>query len=411
VGFYSSLAAVDRKGNRGTRSYAATGYLKPNLGRANLKVLTSALASKVIIDNGTATGVEFLHGGRTYRASAKREVILSAGTVQSPQLLELSGIGDRAILEQAGVQCIVDSPSCGANFEDHVLTGIGYDLKEGVISMDELQNEEYAAAQQKIYDETQEGPYGSPGMCMGFVSYASLVSQQELDDTVALVRKVSTARTPFEKLQEDILVEQLQDHTFANLQTFCIPCSLDVNAGSDQVKFFNPPPKGVNRVSLLICLEHPFSRGSIHITSPDPTQAPRIDPGYFRNPVDAKILAAGIKWVDEVAKSKHLTKSLGQRWQPPPEQSLETEQDRIDMLTDHISTQYHLCGTVAMGEVVDARLRVKGVNGLRVVDASVFPAHGELPSSRLDNYSANGELKSLEISWLQRTPWLRRVQL
>lgn len=381
VGFYSSLAAVDRVGNPGTRSYSATGYLKPNLGRPNLKVLTEALASKVVLQDKTATGVEFLHSGRTHKVSVKKEVILSAGVVQSPQLLELSGIGDPEVLRKAGVQCIVESPSVGANFQDHVLSGIGYDLKEGIHSMDQLHDEEFAATQQKLYDDSQEGMYGSPGMCMGFVSYASLVSPEELEETIALIRKVSTAKTKFEKMQEQLIIDQLRDPTFANLQTFCIPCSLDVNAGSDQVKFFNPPPKGVERISLLMCLEHPLSRGSIHITSSDPTKTPRIDPGYFRNPADTKILAAGIKWIDEIAKSKHLEPSLGKRWQPPAEQSLETEEERIEMLKDHISTQYHLCGSVALGEVIDARLRVKGVKGLRVCDASIFPAHGTYTSN------------------------------
>ena len=129
-----------------------------------------------------------------------------------------------------------------------------------------------------------------------------------------------------------------------------------------------------------MCLEHPLSRGSVHITSNDPLKAPQIDPGYFRNEVDAKILAAGIKWIDEVSKHPLVKKSLGQRVQPPPEASLNTEEERVEYVRNHISTQYHLIGTAAMGQVVDDRLRVidgkgKVVKGLRVVDASIFPGH------------------------------------
>ena len=132
-----------------------------------------------------------------------------------------------------------------------------------------------------------------------------------------------------------------------------------------------------------MCLEHPLSRGTVHITTSDPLAPPRIDPGYFRNPVDAKILAAGMQWMDRVAKHPLLANQMGRRELPPQDASLDTEKERIEYVKDHISTQYHLIGTAAMGEVVDDRLRVKGVKGLRVVDASVFPGHvsGNIMSS------------------------------
>jgi choline dehydrogenase-like flavoprotein len=124
-----------------------------------------------------------------------------------------------------------------------------------------------------------------------------------------------------------------------------------------------------------MCLEHPLSRGTVHITTSDPTQPPRIDPGYFRNEVDAKILAAGMKWMERVAQHPLIAKSLAKRELPPGEHDLDTEEGRIEYVKNHISTQYHLIGTCALGEVVDNNLRVKGVKGLRVVDASVFPGH------------------------------------
>lgn len=153
-----------------------------------------------------------------------------------------------------------------------------------------------------------------------------------------------------------------------------------MSAGSDQIQFFSQPPEGKNRVSLLICLEHPLSRGTVHISSSDPLKPPTIDPGYFRHETDAKILAAGLKWLDAVSKHPLVKKSLGERIQPPPSNSLETEEQRIEYVKNHISTQYHLIGTASMGQVVDERLRVKDgdgklVKGLRIVDASVFPGH------------------------------------
>lgn len=204
MGFYSSLGAVDRTNDKGNRSYAATGYLRPNLKRPNLKVLTEAHAAKILLSGDEATGVEFLHGGQTYKVEASKEVVLSAGVIQTPQLLELSGIGDPDVLKGAGVECVVENKSVGANFQDHVLGGMLFDLAPGVMSMDALHGEEYRKQQQEIYENTQNGLYGSPGMLMGFVSYASIVSKEELDSTVAEIRKNSLAKTKFEKAQEEV---------------------------------------------------------------------------------------------------------------------------------------------------------------------------------------------------------------
>lgn len=96
-----------------------------------------------------------------------------------------------------------------------------YDLKDGLTSLDSLHNHEYQKAQEAIYDKTRTGPYGSPGMLMGFVSYASLVSKEQLKSTIAEIRKNSLAKTEFEKKQEEVIIKQLSDPTFANIQTFC----------------------------------------------------------------------------------------------------------------------------------------------------------------------------------------------
>lgn len=102
---------------------------------------------------------------------------------------------------------------------------------------------------------------------------------------------------------------------------------------------------------------------------------PKIDPGYFRNELDAKILAAGMKWMEQVAKHPLMAKSLANRELPASDDGLSTEEKRIEYVKNHISTQYHLIGTAALGQVVDTKLKVKAVNGLRVIDASIFPGH------------------------------------
>lgn len=360
MGFYSSLGAVNRSDDPGRRSYAATGYFRPNANRPNLKCLVEALVTKITLDGNTATGVEFEDSdGKKHTVKASTEVILSGGVINSPQVLELSGIGDPEVLKAAGVEVKVENKRVGANFQDHVLGGMLYDLADGVQSMDSMHQEDFAKAATEKYEQQKTGLLGSPGMLMGFVSYASLVGKEKLDETIKEIRKNSRAETDFEKRQEDVIVDQLSSEKFANIQTFCIPCQLDMSAGESQVQFFSAPPEGKNRVTLLVCLEHPLSRGTVHIKSSDPKEHPVIDPGYFRNNADAKILAEGIKWMDQVAQQPILKKSLGARVQPPEGEDISSEEARIDFVKNHISTQYHLIGTCTMGEVVDDKLKVK----------------------------------------------------
>jgi choline dehydrogenase-like flavoprotein len=238
MGFYSSLAAVNRTTDPGRRSYSATGYLLPNISRGNLKVLTEARATKIVLDGNVATGIEFAHDGKRHTVKVSKEIVLSAGVIQSPQLLELSGIGDPKVLKAAGVETKIENKRVGKNFQDHVLGGMLYDLRDGLTSLDSLHGVEYAKAQEKIYKETNNGPYGSPGMLMGFVSYASLVDQETLEQTLKEVQQHSIAETEFEKAQEALIIKQLSDPHFANIQTFCklrisLPdCSLAPNTES-----------------------------------------------------------------------------------------------------------------------------------------------------------------------------------
>jgi len=139
LGFYSSLSAIDRTHRKGTRSYAASGYLAPNLGRSNLSVLCEATACSLIMDGTTVKGLRFIQGTRHYEVSVTKGVIVSCGVVGSPQLLELSGIGDPDVLRVAGVECLAENRGVGANFQDHVVSVVSYEMAPGNMSMDSLQ--------------------------------------------------------------------------------------------------------------------------------------------------------------------------------------------------------------------------------------------------------------------------------
>lgn len=375
IGFYSGLGAVDRTNQKGTRSYAASGYLAPNLGRTNLKILTEAFASNVILKDNAAIGVKFTHGGGTHEVHAKKEIVVSAGVYQTPQILELSGIGDPDVLQKAGVECLVANPGVGANLQDHALSVAVYELSDGHSSSDSLHKPEVQEQLQKVYMETQAGGLAAAACCMGFLPYSSLVSSFELEQICASIAQTPN-QTPFQKRQYEQIITHLKSPTSGNLQIVLIPATGDAEAGcGDQSRLFAAPMTGKDGVTFAVCLQYPASRGTIHITSSDPHTQPAIDPAYLTHPADAAVLAAGLEFCQRVAESPHLTSQIARRLVPEPEVNVFDRVEASKAIHEHVLTEYHPCGSCAMGVVVDERLRVKGVKELRVVDASVFPNH------------------------------------
>ncbi|KAF2096158.1 aryl-alcohol dehydrogenase [Rhizodiscina lignyota] len=375
IGVYSSLAAIDRSDKPGTRSYAATGYLQPNLGRPNLKVLTEAYATKILLNGTEAQGVAFTHGGKSYEIKAVKEVVLATGVFKTPQLLELSGIGDPDVLKKVGIDCVVDNKMVGANLQDHIISGASYDLKDGYLSFDALNEMDFLQEQQDLFLSTGKGMFSNPFMLMGFKSYESIVSKEELQQTLNELENDSTAQTSFGKAQQQIISKQLADPTFATIQCFCCPALADWSASHSQPEFFAKNAPGVYAISSAIGLEHPLSRGTVHIASADPFQQPTIDPQYLSNPLDLKLLMAGMRYLLKVSEHPDFAKFLKRRHDPPEDMDLNDEETLKEYVKSHCNTQYHPLGTAAMGEVVNERLLVKGTRKLRIVDASVFPTH------------------------------------
>lgn len=403
IGFYNTLGAVVRSGpDKGKRSYAARGYYQANEARPNLKVICESLVNKVIMEGNRATGVSFSHDGSTHEVKAKREVIVSGGTIKTPQILELSGVGDPEVLRKAGVELKVENKAVGAHVQDHVVAGLAYMMQPGEMTLDSIAIPEVLAAAQKELMENQSGPLTCISGVQGFFPYKLMATPEELKECVDSIRN-TPARNDFERKQFDQIIAHLENDKSANLQMVLVAAMGDFKEGTaDQSKLFplKLNDKGEAGFTLALCLQYPVSRGTIHISSSgmyfllrrhntsltfsDPTADPVIDPGYMNHPADKHVLAMGIKMADRMAKSKHLSSKLSTRMLPSnPKLDLQNTKDAEATVEEWIMGEYHICSSVPMGAALDNHLRVRGAEGLRVVDASAFPNNvsGNIASS------------------------------
>ncbi|KAG0152856.1 hypothetical protein PDIDSM_2661 [Penicillium digitatum] len=356
IGFYHTLGAVHRTGpDKGKRSYAARGYYETiRANRPNLKVICEALVNRVVLDCNKATGVSFTHAGVEYQVSAQREVIVSGGTIQSPQILELSGIGDPEVLQAAGVECKVANRGVGANVQDHTLTLTVMEVQPGVITQDTLnQVPEAMQAATKQYAEDSGGPLSSISSLQGFFPARKILSEPELAEIIQSIRDVKPNSTFHAKQLAQTIANLESDHS-ANMQLVTVPGSMNPHGIYHQRRIIQPRKRGEPAgLTLAACIQYPVSRGTIHIESADPTKPPIISPNYGGHSADISLLAAFLRWTDKI--------------------NLQNMDEAREAVHDLVAGEYHISGSVAMGDALDSRLRVKGVEALRVVDASIFP--------------------------------------
>lgn len=269
IGFYHTLGSIVRTGpNKGKRSYAARGYFEANKARPNLKVLCSALVNKVNLDGNKATGVNISHDGREYDVSVRREVIVSGGTLKSPQILELSGIGDPVVLEAAGVQCRIVNRGVGANLQDHSLTFAIYEMQPGVITLDSLYQIPGAMdAAQKQYVETSSGPLSCTSTMQGFFPAKRVMSPEEMEKVIQSIRNIKPT-SQFHEKQLAQVISHLQSDNSANIQMVLVPATGSVDGIEHQRGIFPPPAPGKPAgMTLALCLQYPVARGYVHIDS------------------------------------------------------------------------------------------------------------------------------------------------
>ncbi|KAH7329430.1 oxidoreductase [Stachybotrys elegans] len=386
-GSFSCLATIDPKTR--TRVYSANAYYQPAKDRENLRVLTGALVEKVLLETADgatkAKGIQYTLNGETLTATATKEVILSAGTIQSPKLLELSGIGNPAILEKHGIEVVQDLVGVGENFQDHLVCGISFEVREGIETLDGLMRQEPEALGKAMqeYATSQSGPLTS----IGILSYAYLpiiehISGQSLEAfNRALEARShpsgSTAEQSRDAALREIGEKMLLDPKGASGSFFAVTAQTPLPTDPDS----DSPtgPVAGNWITFASMLTQPLSRGSVHIQSNKTSDAPTIDPRYLSEPIDVEVFARHMLYVQQLAGTGSLA---GLFKQPPihrdPASRLGSVEEAKNFVRQCAISMWHYGGTCSMlprdkAGVVDPQLRVHGVENLRVVDSSVVP--------------------------------------
>lgn len=315
----------------GERYSAAKAYLLPNMARPNLQVITDAHATRVLMEGRRAVGVEYRQGGETKSLRASREVILSAGALLSPQLLMLSGIGPAAHLRDKGVAVVHDLPGVGANLHDHV------DVVQ-VVDAPHLKD---------FFGLSLPGLVRAVKAIFEWREHRSGMLTTNFAEAGGFIKSQPGESVP--DLQLHFVIGKLLDHGRKTVFGHGYSCH--------------------------VCLLRPQSRGSVQLQTPDPMAAPRIDPNFFGERDDMERMVRGFKLMRRILQQPALTQLGGRELESSA--GAQTDEQIERFIRAYADTIYHPVGTCRMGkgpmDVVDAQLRVHGIEGLRVVDASIMP--------------------------------------
>ena len=324
VGYYQLFT------KNGWRSSSATAYLRPAEKRTNLRVETNAHATAVVFEGGKAVGVRYRQGSLDREVRASREIILSAGALQSPQLLQLSGVGPGQLLQSHGIPVVRDIPGVGENLQDHLQLRVLYKCTRPITTNDDLASFWRSCAIGLKWLVKRTGP-----LAIG-------INQGGL-----FTRALPESNTP-----------DVQFH-FATLSA----------------ELAGAKPHSWPGFTMSVCQLRPESRGTVRIRSADPFEPPAMRPNYLSAELDRRCAVAGIRLARSLASTNALKPYVAEEYRPGPLAA--TDDDLLEFARNHGATIFHPSGTCKMGNdpmaVVDERLRVRGVGGLRVVDCSVMP--------------------------------------
>ncbi|KAJ3538477.1 hypothetical protein NM688_g6515 [Phlebia brevispora] len=398
TGRWLAVNIMDR-GNKWTRSYSATAYYLPSRDKPNHKVLTEALVSRIIFsedkdgEDVVATGVEFIYEGQKYVVRVSKEVVVSAGTMMSPVVLERSGIGRKDVLENIGVLVRVDLPGVGENLQDHVHMPVSFELKpeEGATSWDKLKDAAFAQEQAALQcvdrpyvasrmvdkvslrEQGQKNIYWKAITSVHFNSLQALLPDHTecvINDTVGFVDAVKKSGTipPGREEQYNLQLQALKDAKIPDLE-FVTFAGFMTYAASQ-------PDPDKSYLSIVVGPQHPFSRGSVHATSSDPTQLPTIDPHNGETPSDLNLMVKGILYLRQMAETEPFKSNLVREVDPGLDKS--SEEELLEYVKTMLTSFCHQVGSLSMlprekNGCVDTHLKVYGTKNVRVADISVIP--------------------------------------
>ncbi|SNX86469.1 related to Glucose oxidase [Melanopsichium pennsylvanicum] len=344
-----------------TRSFSRTAYLDPITYRPNLDVLTGHLVTKVLFNQtntaqgAVASGVQFAQSNQAekYTVNANKEVILCGGAVNDPQILQLSGVGEQSLLQQVGIETVVDLPGVGYHLQDHLSTGVVFSPKNAS-----------SMPPTKITGNQATDSYVNSAIA--YVNGSIMFGEQEWSK----------------------MMEQMKADQQASIDAYTAPDSVKAGYNATYTAQVNEIfPSQIGPIELLFALsfggiqvqaalQHPLSRGSIKINSTNPFTPPTIDPAYLSNTVDMTILLEGFKLARRVATASPLAEFI--QAEVTPGNSIESDSQWESWIRSNVGTEFHPSSTCSMlpreqGGVVDQQMKVYGTKNLRVVDASVPP--------------------------------------
>lgn len=381
----ASVQPSDINPANSTRSYSAPAYYYPNRARKNLALLTNARVDKINWSKSTinnskknkiATGVKFTSttSGKSYNVVAKKEVILSAGTVNSPQILELSGVGSASVLKAAGVTQVIDNANVGENLQDHTYSYAAFELKDGNPTLDSLRwNTTFAAEQTALYQANKVSILDETVPAIAYISLKTLLGRQAANKAIATAKAyIKTVSAPYKAtLQKQ--VDQLSQYPDSIGQ-------MELIGVDGYFAGVGAPESGKNYVTFLSASQHLLARGSIHINSASSADAPTIQPNYLNNQYDIDLAVAGIKMLRKLAASPQYAAYIEKEVVPGPD--VQTDDQLVAFLKQKggFATEYHPIGTTSMlprnaGGVVDSKLKVYSTDNVRVIDGAPAPLH------------------------------------